>query len=68
MHLMGKKEATITLYMLIAIYGTAFILFIGWIVNIVRLIGGDWCACKWTILRIIGIFAAPVGGILGFIP
>lgn len=40
----------------------------GWIGNIVRLTGVETVLEPMAILRIIGIFVAPLGVVLGFIP
>lgn len=39
----------------------------GWVLNIVKLIPMDCGLCGMQVLRIIGIFLAPLGAILGFI-
>jgi hypothetical protein len=44
-------------------------LVIGWIMNIVALVGGPELA-QWTtleVLRVVGIFVAPLGGVLGWL-
>lgn len=39
----------------------------GWIVNIVKLFYADWLTSPGiVILRVIGIFVAPLGAVLGF--
>ncbi len=63
-----KKSDKFGIGLLLGLYSIIIILMIGWIINLVRLLGGDWCVCKWTIIRIIGLFVVPLGGILGFIP
>jgi hypothetical protein len=40
---------------------------IGWFVNIAKLVGGDMVISGEFILRIIGIFAFPLGGIMGYL-
>lgn len=41
----------------------------GWVTNIVKLISTNTALAEWTILevcRVIGIFVAPLGAVLGF--
>lgn len=38
----------------------------GWVVNIIKLANAEFCLCSMPILRIIGIFVAPLGAVLGF--
>ncbi len=40
---------------------------IGWVMNIIKLVSCDWIISGEEVLRIIGIFVAPIGGILGWI-
>ena len=40
---------------------------IGWLINIAKLVGGDMVITGEFILRIIGIFAFPLGGIMGYL-
>ena len=45
-----------------------FALFIGWIANIIRLIGDMHDpVTTMVVLRIVGIFYAPFGGVLGYV-
>jgi hypothetical protein len=39
----------------------------GWIANIVKMVHMDCGFCAFEILRIIGIFIAPIGVILGYL-
>jgi hypothetical protein len=39
----------------------------GWIMNIFKLISCDWVLSGEEVLRIVGIFVVPLGGILGWI-
>jgi hypothetical protein len=54
-----------------SIYITGAVLFIagviGWFINIAKLVGGDMVITGEFILRIIGIFAFPLGGIMGYL-
>lgn len=54
-----------TIYIVVAILSIAGI--IGWFINIAKLIGGDMVITGEFILRIIGIFAAPLGAIMGYL-
>jgi len=53
------------------VYITAAILsilgVIGWLINIAKLVGSDMLITGEFILRIIGIFAFPLGGIMGYL-
>lgn len=40
---------------------------IGWVLNIVALVGMETVLSGLGVLRIIGIFLAPIGAVLGFI-
>ena len=42
-------------------------LVIGWFINIGKLIGGSMDITGEFILRIIGVFAFPIGSIMGFL-
>lgn len=54
-----------------AIYGVIVVLsilgVIGWFINIAKLLSGGWIITGEFILRIIGIFAAPLGAIMGYL-
>lgn len=39
---------------------------IGWVMNIIKLISCDWIISGEEVLRVVGIFVAPLGGILGW--
>lgn len=39
----------------------------GWIANIVKLATCDWAISGEEVLRVVGIFVAPLGAVLGFI-
>lgn len=39
---------------------------IGWIWNIVKIIGSDFAFSGMLIARVIGVFVAPVGAVLGY--
>jgi hypothetical protein len=54
-----------TIYIGVAILSIAGI--IGWFLNIAKLISGDMIITGEFILRIIGIFAAPLGSIMGYL-
>lgn len=64
----NQNGFTLVETIILGMYLLGAIACIGWVINIIRLVGMDWCMCKWTILRIVGVFAAPLGAILGFIP
>ena len=54
-------------HFVIALYVMAFGLFAGWVMNIIALvhmIGGP--VSSMFIARIVGVFAAPLGGVLGY--
>jgi hypothetical protein len=40
---------------------------IGWLINIAKLVGGDMVITGEFILRIIGIFVFPLGGLMGYL-
>jgi len=43
------------------------VLIIGWIMNIVKIVGGfDLALTGMMVMRIIGVFIAPIGGVLGW--
>lgn len=54
-----------TIYIAIAILSIAGV--IGWLINIAKLVGGNMDITGEFILRIIGIFAAPLGAIMGYL-
>lgn len=59
------NEKGLTVYLALWI-----IMIIGWLVNLVDVIlfavsGGEWTTM--TILQVVGIFAAPLGSVLGYI-
>lgn len=43
------------------------IFFIPWVINIIRLASCDWIISGEEALRIVGIFVAPLGWVMGFI-
>lgn len=53
-----------------AIYSVTFlILFVGWFVNIYKLVSVGLALSSWggmEIARVIGVFVAPLGGFLGW--
>jgi hypothetical protein len=53
-----------TIYIAVAILSILGL--IGWFINIAKLVGGDMVITGEFILRIIGIFVAPLGGIMGY--
>ena len=53
-----------TIYIAVAVLAIACV--IGWLINIAKLVGGDMVISGEFILRIIGIFAFPLGGIMGY--
>jgi hypothetical protein len=53
-----------TLYIAVVVLSIACV--IGWFINIAKLVGGDMVISGEFILRIIGIFAFPLGGIMGY--
>jgi hypothetical protein len=54
-----------TIYTTIAVLAIASV--IGWLINIAKLVGGDMVITGEFILRIIGIFVFPLGGIMGYL-
>lgn len=55
--------------LVLAYFAGVVALVIGWVMNIVALVGGPELA-QWTtleVLRVVGIFIAPLGGVLGWI-
>ena len=54
-----------TIYTTIAVLAIAGV--IGWLINIAKLVGGDMVITGEFILRIIGIFVFPLGGIMGYL-
>jgi hypothetical protein len=54
-----------SIYITVAILTIAGL--IGWFINIAKLVGGDMVITGEFILRIIGIFAFPLGGIMGYL-
>lgn len=61
----GGAEVFAILYLLLWVFGI-----IGYVLNIVKLIGHvhDPSLTVFTVLRIIGLIAAPLGAILGYVP
>ena len=56
--------------MIIAIYGIAAVLLCGWCANVYKLLSTGLQFAEFggmEIMRIIGIFVAPLGGVLGFL-
>jgi hypothetical protein len=45
-----------------------FIGFIGWCLNIFTIATADGLSLAMLVLRVVGIFVAPLGSVLGFIP
>lgn len=44
--------------------------FIGWILNIIKIIGSGFVLAEWggmEVARIIGVFVAPLGAVLGWL-
>jgi len=57
-------RSAIVVYVLIVL-----VLFVGWVINLVRFFQCDFePSYKAEIIRGIGIVAAPVGGVVGYIP
>ncbi len=54
------------MFLIIVYLIIGFTLFVGWIKNIIKLVKGSKEVNGGFILRIIGIFFAPLGGILGY--
>ena len=50
----------------IALAALSVFLGIGWIINLVKVIASISTMTNMEILRIVGLFAAPLGGILGW--
>ena len=44
-----------------------FVLAFGWVWNIVKMVGMEMPLTGMFILRVIGIFLAPLGGVLGYL-
>lgn len=61
----STKEAVIMKVIIILLIG--LISAIGWIMNIVKIISCDWVISGEEVLRVIGVFVAPLGAVLGFI-
>lgn len=53
-----------TIYTAVIVLSIAGI--IGWVLNIAKLVGGNMEITGEFILRIIGIFAAPLGAVMGY--
>ena len=53
--------ASFLVYVIALVFG-----FIGWIINLVKVIASISTMTNMEILRIVGLFAAPLGGILGW--
>jgi hypothetical protein len=47
--------------------GIVLAVIVGWIWNIVKLFAGSWEITGEFVLRIIGVFVAPMGGVMGFL-
>ncbi len=41
---------------------------VGWIWNIVKIASSDFALTGMMVLRVVGIFIAPLGAIMGYIP
>jgi hypothetical protein len=52
---------------IIIVGGITITLIIGWIWNVVKLFSGAWDINGEFILRLIGVFVAPMGGVMGFL-
>ena len=54
-------------YFGILIFGLIITGMIGWVLNIIKLLNSDFIPSGLDILRVVGIFIAPLGAIIGFI-
>ncbi len=50
-----------------AFYGFIIAFAIGWIMNVVKLANGKYDTNGTFVLRVVGIFFAPLGAVMGFI-
>lgn len=56
--------------LIISMYAVALALLGGWCANIYKIFSNGFAVAEWggmEILRIIGVFMAPLGGVLGFL-
>ena len=54
---------------IIGLYAFAFVMLCGWVANIVKLVGVGFTVSEWggfEVARVIGVFVAPLGAVLGF--
>jgi hypothetical protein len=52
---------------ILIVLAIAILPLIGWILNIVKIISCDWAISAEEVLRVVGIFVAPLGAVLGFV-
>jgi hypothetical protein len=62
-----KQKYNVSLATYIALLAIFFTLLGAWCVNIYKLVTGPFDITGEFILRIVGIFAAPLGSIMGFV-
>jgi hypothetical protein len=62
-----KRKINLSLPLYIAVIVLILTLFTAWCVNIYKLVTGPFEITGEFILRIVGIFAAPLGSIMGFV-
>lgn len=51
------------------IYGLFIAAFIGWILNVIKIVSTGFAISEWggfEVARVIGVFVAPLGAILGW--
>lgn len=56
-------------FQFIAIVSFSFLMFGGWVANIIKLIGTGFTIAQWgglEVARVIGVFVPPIGSVLGF--
>lgn len=60
------KVENVTLSVIFLYLSAIIVLVIGWVMNIVKLVSCDFIVSTEGVLRVVGIFVAPMGGILGY--
>jgi hypothetical protein len=62
-----KRKINLSLPLYLACVALILTMFVAWCVNIYKLVSGPFEITGEFILRIVGIFAAPLGSIMGFV-
>lgn len=60
---------TIMMIPFIAYFGVAILALVGWVMNIMKIVNSGFELSQWgglEVLRVVGVFLAPLGAVLGF--